>query len=223
MEVGVNMAKKIKDMTKRYGDNSSSVIRKMMVRYVNEDWDYDVLEYINEAEAYVKDDGKISSEDAIDILDYWKYMFLAAKGQRQEAMRYLKKSYWNKGADALAQYGYFYFTGQEITELMNREKARLLFDRALSKQSMFAEYLYAEAMTYRSDSEAVYKEAIPYYEAALKKGVILARLKLAECYIKAGVKLNEVDKLLKKCEQYESEEKINEVRALRSNGKIKRS
>lgn len=211
------MAKKIKGMTARYGDQSSSVIRKMMVRYINEDWDYDVIEYLDKAEQDICDDGKISRKDAIDILDYWKYMFLNAKGQKQEAMRYLKKAYWNGGADALAQYGYFYFTGQEIAKLTNREKAKLLFENALSQKSMFVEYLYAEAITYKNDSIEAYKEAIPYYQTALEKGVILARLKLAKCYIKTGIKLNEVDKLLEKCEFYEDEEKIKEVRNLKQN------
>lgn len=217
------MAKKIKNMTEKYPDFPEIVWRKMMVRYENQDWDYDVVFYLDESYKCVLY-GNYAEKTRVNtknILDYWKYVFLMAKEEKEEAMYYLRESYIQKGPDAMAQYAYFYYTGQEVTNVVNRKKAKRLFEMALTSKSMFAEYLFAEALTYKKqNNEEALLEAIPYYETALKKGVVWARPKLAECYIKTNQKIAEAIKLLEKCDDKQSKEILQELRFEKNYGKI---
>ena len=223
MKDGVNMAKKINNLTKKYADYPALVGRKMMLRYANQDWDYDVVHYIDETIRCMGRDSKMTREEGAHVLNYWKYIFQLAKGDKEDAMYHLKKSYKEGGPDATAQYAYFYYTGQEITKSENRKKAQKLFSEALSQKSMFAEYLFAEAIMSNDENDLdIMREAIPYYEAALKKGVIFARYKLANCYLKTGTKLEVAEKLFKKCDEPDAKAKIEEVRFARFNDKKKR-
>ena len=58
------------------------------------------------------------------------------------------------------------------------------------------------------------KEAIPYYNEALKKGITFARYKLANCYLKTGTNLKEAERLLEKCSEPLAAKKLVEVRSL---------
>lgn len=214
------MAKKIKGITDNFGDWPSIVGRKMMVRYANEDWDYDVVRHVDRMIWFMGDKANKQWAYAKHILNYWTYKFLLAQGNEDEAMFHLKKSFKENGPDAMAQYAYFYYTGQEITNTVDIKKANKLFDKAFEQKSMFVEYLYAEAITYKNENnKEVLKKAIPYYEEALKKGVLFARYKLANCYLKTGQKLDEAEKLFAKCDEPEAKDRIKEIEIIRMQNK----
>ena len=89
---------------------------------------------------------------------------------------------------------------------------------ALSKENMFAEYLLAEAYTYgKENDEDACEAAIPYYEIAMKKGVVLARYQLANCYLATNQNLEKARDLFEKCPPQESLTKLlkiqNELKA----------
>ena len=214
------MAKKITGITDNFGNWPTTVGRKMMVRYLNEDWDYDVVRQVDKMIWFMGDKANNQWAYAKHILNYWKYKFLLAQGHRDEAMFHLKKSFKENGPDAMAQFAYFYYTGQVITNSIDVRKAEKLFAKALRQESMFAEYLYAEAITYKKDyNKEILREAIPYYEEALKKGVLFARYKLADCYLKTGQKLDEAEKLFAKCDEPQAKEKIKEIEIIRMQNK----
>lgn len=205
--------KKIKNLTKNFPNYPSYVGRKMMLRYINNDYhDYDIIDYIERTQLRIGSDINMDYEEAKDILDYWKYVFMMAKKKKSEAMKYLKESYQNHGPDAMAQYAYFYYIGKEITKTRNFTKAQTLFEQAMEKKSMFVEYLYAEALTYSNETEEAASSAIPYYEIALKKGVLFARYKLALCYIKTNQKLDKAVELLEKCNTKEANEVLKTIK-----------
>lgn len=211
------MGYKIVDLTNHFYDVPEVAPRKMMLRYVNGDWDFNVVRYLNETIRVMETSDYDAWENAKHKLDYWKYLFLLAKGEKDDAFYHLKKSYEEQGPDATAQYAYFCYTGQGVTNIVNRNKAKKLFDYALSRDSMFAEYLYAEALMYKNENDLEQiKAAIPYYEVALKKGVLFARYKLANCYLKAGVKLDKAIKLFEKCEEPDAKRKIEQAKKLKN-------
>jgi TPR repeat protein len=216
------MGRKITGMTEMYGDRAETVNKKMMVRYANEDWNDDIVGYLDETIKQLRLGGLEKNRYAIHTLDYWKYLFMMARNEKEAAMHYLMESYEKNGPDAIAQYAYFYYTGQGVTNIVNRSKAKRLFASALSEPSMFAEYLYAEAIMYKSwDNIEVVEMAMPYYSKALKKGVLFARYKLANCYLKTGRNLDEAVKLFEKCEERDAPFKAKEAMAL-IKGKNKR-
>lgn len=195
------MAKEIIEMSKKFGGYIGSIGKKMMVRYANEDWNFDIEEYVDNILYKARLEPEKDLIRAKHILNYWKYKFLLAQGNKESAMRCLLESYKEMGPDAIAQVAYFYYTGQEVTKLVNRQKAKRLFKDALEQDSMFAEYLIAEAIVYKNENNVnELKKAIPYYEKALAKGVIFARYNLANCYIKTNQNLDVAEELLKKCD-----------------------
>ena len=87
------MAKKINNLTNKYADYPGLVGRKMMLRYANQDWDYDVVHYIDETIRCMGRDSKMTKAEATHVLNYWKYLFQLAKGEKEDAMFHLKKSF----------------------------------------------------------------------------------------------------------------------------------
>ena len=208
------MAQKLKQMTKIYGAGPYIAGRKMMVRYMNQDWDYDVVSYIDKKIIGLGTcHTGITRDDAIKMLKYWKYLFLVAKGEEKEGFSYLKKAYADKSPDAIAQYAYFFYTGQKITRRPNTKKALKLFERALEEQSMFAEYLYAEALIHNNEDDLeIIKEVIPYYETAIKKGVVFARYNLARCYYLTKQNLDKAKTLLEKSDDPRAKQLLETVK-----------
>ncbi len=199
MKDGVYMAK-IEGLSAHVGNDATLAGRKMMVKYANEDWDFDIDEYVDNYMKEFKQEPKIVQENTRNILNYWKYKFYLAKGEEDKAKRRLKTAYDQGSPDAVAQFAYFFYTGTSFAFAKNRKKAERLFDYALSKESMFAEYLLAEAYTYgKEDDVKACQKAIPYYEAAMKKGVVLARYQLANCYLVTNQNLEKAKDLFEKC------------------------
>ena len=188
--------------------------RELMLRYANGDWDRDIEECV---ELAVRNEGSSLENDRKLTLYYFNYLLFSGRGDKKKAQYWLRKLY-NRGcADAQAQYAYYYYTGQFGDHKNNKNKAIKLFNKALNKYSVFAEYWVGEAFTYETSEHNIeaYKLALPYYEEAYKKGVYFARYKLACCYIATDTKLDVAEKLLEKCENPEAEKKLNILRSNR--------
>lgn len=211
MKDGVCMAK-IEGLSAYVGNDVTLVGRKMMVKYANEDWNFDIDEYVDNYMKELKKEPKEVREDARNVLNYWKYKFLLAKGEEDTAKRRLKTAYDQGSPDAIAQFAYFFYTGTGCAYAKNRKKAERLFEYALSRENMFAEYLLAEAYTYdKENNEKACLKAIPYYEIAMKKGVALARYQLANCYLVTNQNLEKAKELFEKCPPKESIDKLLKI------------
>lgn len=211
MKDGVYMAK-IEGLTAYVGDDITLVGRKMMVKYANEDWDFDVDEYVDNYMKMFKGETKADRETARHILTYWKYKFFLAQGEEKKAKRCLKAAYDEGNPDAVAQFAYFFYTATNFAFAKNKKKAIRLFEYALSQENMFAEYLLAEAYIYgKENNEKACLKAIPYYEEAMKKGVVLARYHLANCYLVTNQNLEKAKELFEKCPPKESLDKLLKI------------
>lgn len=214
------MAKKdkveIRGLTSNYVRDVETRIRAYELVLINESYDFDVETKIsNDIRALETHVGKLSREQ-LACFDYWKYKFYMAQGKEREAFSALKRSKESGNADALAQCAYYYSTGTGIALLKNKFKAKKYFEQAFAScdNSMFVEYLYAEAMLCNKSDDTTKKNAIEYYKQSIKKGVLEARYKLACIYIDMKQNLIEAEKLLRECNDPNKEEKINEIKRI---------
>jgi len=223
MKVGGQMAKQIKDLSGQFHPWVDNVERGLMLRYINEDWNYDVNYEIDQMLEDIKDARNSKDyEYTINALKYFKYLYAEAKGDKQEAYAHLKRAFKEGSLDAIAQYAYFYYKGEGLSSSAKIKKANKLFEVALSRKSMFASYLYAEALFEGDETDIeTARKIVPYYEEALNNGVVLARYNLACCYILTRQKLGEAQKLLEKCDEPEAKYKLAQVRTIRTTNKKK--
>ncbi len=216
MKVGGNMAKKIKGISNLFGDPDGNVERRMILRYINGDWNFDVIEYIESTQNKLRYKAGGGYESTIKTLNYFKYLFLSGKGENGRAMAELKTSFKRRDPDAVAQYAYYFYTGQTIVNKPDYRKATKLFEYALKEGGLFVEMLYADALMYNNENNiGINEQVIPYYEKAMKKGLVMNRYKLANCYLRTKTNLAKAEELFSKCDEPDAKAKLEEVRALR--------
>lgn len=209
---------KIKGLTSIYVRDIETRIRAYELILINKSCDFDVETKISKdiksLEEYV---GKLSAEQ-LAYFEYWKYRFYMFQGKEKEAFSSLKKAVDSGNVDAIAQYAYYYSTGTGIVSFKRWMKAKQYFERAFERcdNSMFVEYLYAEAMLSNKDSENEKRKAVEYYKKALAKGVLEARYKLACLYIDLRENLIEAERLLRECNEPKTDidKKISEIRKI---------
>ena len=192
--------------------------RKMMVKYVNGDINLDMDKHIKKTLSALSDKTLIEKVYAKNVLEYWKYLLLLEQGETEKAKRCLKEEYDKLNPEAVAHFAYYFYTASGCCYARNTKKAIRLFNEAINYPNMFVEYLVAEAFIFgkENDKEAC-KSAIPYYEKALKKGVIFARYNLANCYLVTKTNLEQAKELFEKSYAENADEKIKEVNKLLMN------
>lgn len=183
----------INGITYKYAHDSDKVLRGLMLRYINNAFDFNSIKKIDSEMRFLQNNEQYrNGVDIYPILTYWKFFILSKKEfygcDEEKAFEYLEEAYKAKSADAKAQYAYYYYTGQKITNKVDKKKANKLFEEALKGQNMFAEYLIAESIMYNNEKNIdAIKQAIPYYEKALAKHVIMCKYKLIPLYRKVGM------------------------------------
>lgn len=190
--------KKIKGLTINYEYDLEALENGLLLRYLNQDFYIDIETKIKHELNYFKKYKSNIYKNACVSLSYWKYKFLIAiasnEQEEKNAYKMLKESYKMGNGDAMAEYGYYYYTGTGPVK-EDKSKATKLFEKSKNQDSLWLEYLMAEAIVYNQTDKDALKKAIPYYEKALEKKIMLARVKLADLYVKFNVNLDKAVKL----------------------------
>ncbi len=224
---------KIKGITKWFEVDKETVYKGLMIRYLNGDVSFDVVQSIdkklNEFKKKVRKNKEYNG--IYGDLTYWKYKFLISnKNQNRNvtlAYNFLKDAYKAGSVDAIAQYGYCYYLGKDIVTQADKRLAQNYFNKALKNKDKgtFVEYLFAEAMmqeVLEGKMPATVENLnviIEYYELALNKKVFECLPNLARAYIMANRDLDKAEKYLKKArtsnQQYSSE--LEQIKKLKNN------
>ena len=205
---------RIKGLTLLYEDNEKLLHNGLMLRYANGDFSFNIEDKINYELDILKASkgGTVNYENSYADFTYWKYFFLSCKDNEKyydmkKALEYLKEAYKKGSPDAIAQYGYYYYVGEVVTKVRDKEKAMRFFQKALevekhrtkiNQKTPFVEYLYADALERDAgEDQKLLREVKKYYEIALKeKHVVLCKKKLAKTYICLKENIEEAVKML---------------------------
>ena len=226
---------KISGLTMYYESNANLLHKGLMLRYVNDDVSFDIEQKIDFELKVLKDnpDRTPNSENSYADFTYWKYKFLSNEKNKyydiKKALSYLDEAFKKGNPDAIAQYGYYYYTGTVITNIADKKKGIKLFKKAMdiasnrrirNQETPFMEYLIAEALfsDCSNEDKRTLKTISNLYETALKeKKVLFCKKNLARTYIKLEQNLERAEALL--LEDYDFNEcpkLMREIRDIRN-------
>lgn len=195
---------KIKGLTMYYESDAGLLQMGLMLRFVNGDVSFDIEDKIDYELNVLREnpDRTPDYKRSFADLTYWKYKFLASPENKyrdlDKAYSYLKKAYKAGSPDAMAQYAYYYYTGSGITNTVDKQKAKKLFDKAMKEDNLFVEFLIAEALLSEEDDDPkILRAAAAYYEKAIEKKVLECRPKLAGIYLQLKENLDRAIELFK--------------------------
>ena len=135
--------RKIKGITQWMEVDEDSVYKGLMLRYVNGDVSFDIVDKIDsELKAFKRNEIKTDNyKRCYANLTYWKYKFLSSykniNRNNNLAMKYLKKAYKAGSPDAIAQYGYFAFRGEEIFDEVDEEYGLYLGSCRMNSEGVY--------------------------------------------------------------------------------------
>ena len=219
---------RIKGLTVNYEYTVDELSKALMLRIANHEDPERMLRLIDEKMDHAKERleenfiDKETYDDFYATLLYWKakiYIEEMDEPYRNiwKIKNYLKKAFKAGSSDAAAYIGYCHYTGQYVTNNVDRKKAIFYFGKAKENYGLFVEYLIAQAIAQADNDVKSLRQAEEYYKIAIEKKVYGAKLGLVYLYLKLEENMDEAKRLLKEVSEadgndYEDEfEEINRI------------